>query len=147
MSTELYKGPIIGDLIEELQHSFYHCGEHGVDFVPAISPPPVKKKNSGNRHERVPKSHNGICRNKTNRSNYIYGKQSVKENGNKLDRNPAPKSADTNLLIGQATWNKFSSDGAMVKQAVGSIWEKDTASILEGATITKLSNNNNLRGD
>lgn len=50
-----YKGPVIADFIEEIRRSFDSCDENGIDFVPAASPPPIKKKNNGVRHERVSK--------------------------------------------------------------------------------------------
>lgn len=85
LSPDLYKGPIIADLIEELQHNFYHCGEHGVDFVPANPATPVKTKSTlGTKHERVSKSC-CIVPNKA-KTNSICRKQNVRDDSRKIEK-------------------------------------------------------------
>lgn len=77
---DLYKGPIIEDFIQGLQHNLQMGLEHGVNFVPAIASAPIIKK----KNERVSKSsHNHSVSLKNNSS---YRKQSDAEKTRKMQK-------------------------------------------------------------
>lgn len=78
-SPDVYKGPIIEDFIQGLQHNLQMGLEHGVNFFPANASVPIIKKKS----ERVSKSsHNHSV---TLKNNSFYRKQNDGEKTRKRE--------------------------------------------------------------
>lgn len=140
LSPELYKGPVIADLIEELQHNFYHCGEYGVDFVPTDPAAAIKNKgNPGIKNERVSKSCCTVA-NKV-KTNSVCRKQNVRENIRKIEKRSVTKMGKKQFGLfneWRASNKLFSVD---VRESQKSLWEKETDSILKGKNLKTLNNN------
>lgn len=128
---EQYKGPVIADFIEDLHHNLYTTDEIGVDFVPAVSPPPLKKKSHGNsKKERVLR---GCYTRKTNANKNLSLPRRRKSN----------ESRNYKMAQSEILCNEWSNHNQMchVKNGVQKVekirncyWERET-SILAGRTI------------
>lgn len=155
LSPDLYKGPIIGDLIEELHHTIFPGGA-GYEFIPAIPQQiatPSKKKNSALKHERVSKTERGSPKSKSNKNNFVNRKPNVKESskimelGYRKPRSMFIKSAYFGLLNEWKLKNKFainSDNNSIVNTKSDNIWDKDTSSILKGKAFLSKFNLKNL---
>lgn len=145
LSPDLYKGPVIEDLIEEIHHNYYNCGEHGVDFVPAVPPSPPAKKKSPMKHDRVVRSCYAATKIK---QNSLCRKSNVKESSKKPQKNEAKlKKTDVGLFDGE--WNttrKLASDEASEAQKIGLAWERDTATILRDRYLININTFNDDQG-
>lgn len=141
---EQYKGPVIADFIEELHLNFYATDDNGVDFVPTVSSPPLKKKHHGsNKKERVLKS----CytrKIKVNKSLSLPRRRKSNENDNDF------KLAETEILCNECSNNNNNINNQLchVKHGVEKFeryrncWEREKNSILAGKPI-KLGDNKN----
>lgn len=135
---EQYKGPVIADFIEDLHHNLYATDENGVDFVPAVSPPPLKKKHHGsNKKERVFKSCY-TCKAKVNKNLSLPRRR-------KSNESRSFKLAQTEISCNE--WSTNHNQMSYVKNGVEKLekirncyWERETTSILAGKTI-KLGDN------
>ncbi|KAK4879186.1 hypothetical protein RN001_007332 [Aquatica leii] len=104
-----YNGPIIGDLIEEIQHSMHSAGSEGYEFVPASS---TEKKKFASKQERVSKRECNTVKTTYNKLNFVNRKQSAKEDkilefGYKNLRSMFIKSAYFGLFSEWKLKNKF----------------------------------------
>lgn len=135
---EKYKGPVIADFIEEIHNNFYKMDENGVDFVPSVSPPPIKKKNHGHtKKERVLK---GCYTNKikVNKSLSLPRRRKSNENNNyKLIEK-------TEILCNQWNNNEVCNVkiGVEKQKKIRTCWERETNSILVGKRM-KIGDNKN----
>lgn len=142
MSPNLYKGPVIHDLIEEL-NTMYDSNDNdnsnGVDFAsPVHIPPPPKKKNIGTKGERVSKRASRLKK-QTNDLNFVNRKSSANEN--KLQATSAQKNrkrlVKSNYVSLFTEWHAKTSES---NEKSLEFWERNTASILKGKNIlTKLN--------
>ncbi|CAH0556926.1 unnamed protein product [Brassicogethes aeneus] len=122
-SPDIYKGPLIQDLIEEL-HKTVINEDSGINFVPALPmsvTQPAKKKLDSVKNDTVPKK----SLSKPN-SNYSSNrKTNVKENDRRLGR-----SGNIRInLMGEIQKRKIP------LHQLGDSWEMETISILKGKNI------------
>lgn len=143
LCDEQYKGPVIADFIEDLHHNLY---ENGVDFVPAMSPPPLKKNkqhnNSTNKKERVLKS----C--------YYTNKTKVNKNLCLSRRRKSNESRDFKLVEREISCNNEWCNNNRIRHVKYGVennekirncyWERETNSILMGKTVKLGDFNKNL---
>ncbi|XP_022907043.2 tubulin glycylase 3A-like isoform X1 [Onthophagus taurus] len=121
-----YSGPVIGDLMEELQSTYLKSCEDGIDFVPVLKNEvgsKIKKKTSNNK-EGVSKGTKIVSKSGTNK------KRSV----NRKPKGSAKRDGDTNLTTTSAkstTTIQRSSTGQGRNYVKGGT----TASILNGHNI------------
>lgn len=143
-SPNIYKGPIIGDLIEEISQKISKHSQ-GYEFIPALpqcSTPPTKR--SAVKNERVP--NNNLHKNKTNTYNLSNRKQNVKENCKSLENNCCKprslfvKSAYFGLFHEWKMKNKLSPSPEPVLLTKNCSTPIDTSSILQRrATLSKFN--------
>lgn len=137
LSPDIYKGPVIADLIEDLQHNFYRCGEHGVDFIPTTPVTPAKKKSDhGTKNDRVSKSSCTVS-DKT-KTNSVCRKQNVKENCRKKFNKKQFR-----LTREWSTSNKLFSSNICESQKTDLAWKRETDSILKSKHLHKHSGESN----
>lgn len=136
LSPKVYTGPIIHDFIEELQ-SYYDSSDNGIDFAFPVNPP-VKKKHSGTKNERVHKKIN-INKSKSNKS-FIDRNVSVKENNLAAPIVPKNRLIKNDYLRLFDEWSAKTNEEKLITKTNGH-WERDTSSILKGKTILAKLNN------
>ncbi|KAH1013676.1 hypothetical protein HUJ04_002640 [Dendroctonus ponderosae] len=146
LSSDIYSGPVIEDLIEELHKTIYDT-DSGVDFVlPATQKSNsidviAKKKPTSNRGDRVPKLF--LSRRRTNQK---HSSLSRKANGNEITSQKRMPNYRRRYFGLFRQWVSTSQDSARTRTlAKDSKWEKGTASILKNEYHSKTINKTLIR--
>lgn len=159
ISANMYDGPIIGDLMEEIQNSYLNYCENGIDFVP-MSPQHIKLKKKmvlSGKADRVSKSDcGGAGRKIANKKRFSSSigrksKGSEKVKKNRTPATPAISSSSSNDKGGPEMATVVVRNDKFYCKVDSVVWERNTASILKGKNILlKLSpsvNKNCLKND
>lgn len=123
-SPNLYKGPVIEDLIDDLNKKVASPQIIKIDDCKIVKSDSQKKFNSGKKHERVSKK-KSIHRCKSNKITFVSRKQNAKENINTEEKE---KKASSYLGLFKE-WNKGKKSNNFLQVPA---WERETASILKG---------------
>ncbi|KAF5304471.1 hypothetical protein FQA39_LY09667 [Lamprigera yunnana] len=111
VNKSAYRGPVIGDLIDEIQQNMNSDKLNGTEFVASTSA--SGKKKSSIKMERVSKRDSNSVKNTSNKINFVSRNQNVKENskimefGYKKLRSVFIKSAYFGLFSEWKLKNKF----------------------------------------
>ncbi|KAI4466490.1 hypothetical protein MML48_3g00012991 [Holotrichia oblita] len=123
ISADMYEGPIIGDLMEEIQNSYLTYCENGIDIVP-MSPQHVKLKKkialNGKPDHRVSKSdHRGrrTTYNNKKRSSSVRRKSKGSEKINKAAAAAVTAGGDGSTKVADESSAQQQQNSAFVKQA------------------------------
>lgn len=117
LKKDLYQGPVIHDLIDEIQKTYTLDVDGGVNFVPAQPMSAKKKKIQQNKSDRVSKCESCTIKTKLNRKYFSIRKPSGSETSKR--------------------------QAASSRSGLGRGWERETSSILKGKNIYKFNENKN----
>lgn len=147
ISPGLYKGPVIHDLIEELNSLCDSSNDtdtlKGIDFAsPVHVPPPPKKKNNGAKIERVSRRLSRV-KSKSNDVPFTNRNSSAKESSTPAVTVPRSKSrlVRSNYVSLLQDWQSRRYESSHEKTE---LWHADTSSILKGKNILAKLHYDNL---